>query len=85
MKFKSDVSVDGQITVSNEPTSNNHVATKFYVDSGASPANLPPGGDSGQVLTKDSAIDGDVSWQDASPAAGGSVDELQVVLISQAF
>lgn len=37
MKIKNDVSVEGQITVTAEPTANDHVATKLYVDSAVPP------------------------------------------------
>jgi hypothetical protein len=37
MKFKNDVSVEGQITVTTEPTADSHVATKLYVDNAAPP------------------------------------------------
>ena len=44
---------------------------------------VPTGGTTGQVLAKASETNYDTIWTTAS--SGGSVDELQVALISQVF
>ena len=56
-------------------------AKKYAQDAATSAASLiplPPGGTAGQLLTKDTATDGDASWQDPAPAlpTGGTSGQL---------
>lgn len=66
MKIQSDLVVDGVVTA-DDPSLNGHLATKGYVDSLIPPSELPVGGTAGQILIKDSAVDGDVSWANVQP------------------
>ena len=49
-----------------DPTQALEATPKQYVDARA----VPAGGVGGQILTKNSAADGDDSWQDAPGSAG---------------
>jgi hypothetical protein len=50
-KTKSDLSVDGNITISGTPTNPDHVATKDYVDS-ATPPVPPQDSESGIIASR---------------------------------
>lgn len=50
----------------------------------AAAGNLPPGGTTGQVLTKQSGTDGDADWETPG-GGGGGIDELAAVLAARVY
>ncbi len=48
---------------------------------GATGPGVPAGGTTGQILTKNSNVDGDTGWSNA----GGGIDEGNIILLSQVF
>jgi Collagen triple helix repeat (20 copies) len=64
----------GALTLAGDPTQPFHAASKAYVDAhaggGGNGSGVPPGGITGEVLTKLSDVDGDAEWEPST--AGGA-------------